>query len=774
MPAARKATFGELLRRHRAAARLTQEELAERAELSPRGLRYLEHATRSPYPDTVRRLIAALALSDRDAAELTDAARAHRPNLVLAPASPPPQGDIIGRERELAEALELLNGRTRLLTVTGAGGVGKTRFSIELAEALGPAFVDGAAWVPLAGVGVVEEVAPAILKALGAVEAGGRSELDAVLARLRGTGLLLVLDNFEHLPQAAELVARVVAACRGVKVLVTSRAPLRLALEQEFWLGPLPVPRADSPEEVLGSPAVQLFRARARTADRHFNVDAANAADVAELCRRLEGLPLALELAAARTRILSPADLVAQLGNRLDLLAGGPLDAPARQRSLRSTLDWSYDLLDAQAQLLLRALSVFAGGCTFAAVRQVCVPPDQPSFNLVDAVDSLQRNSLVQRVEPAGREARYSLLETVREYARERLEAAEPEAHVLRRRHAMHFADLGIDAAARLEGPGQAAAAAQLEDEHDNLRSALQWLLQFDAEAALRLAGPMWMFWYMRGYGGEGRRYLSAALEKAAPMPPRAARAKALLGAGQLARAQAEYDTARALMEECIATYREVGDSAGITHALFGTGFVARMQEDNDAAQRYFGASLRLAREAGNAYGMALTLHHLGLGSLEIDGDLPRAREQLEESLALFRGVGFPRHVALVLSTLGYVALREGHPGEARRLHSEALELLLDTGQQVDIHWVLEGFAELARAEGNVEHSVRVAAAAQVLRNRIGDPEWGPARRRREKWLAQAREALGESRYAAAWRSGENLSPDHAAGLVLEGAAPEN
>lgn len=756
------------------AARLTQEELAERAELSPRGLRYLEHATRSPYPDTVRRLIAALKLSDRQAAELTDAAKAHRANLGLAPASPPPHGDIVGREGELAEALQLLNERTRLLTVTGPGGVGKTRFSIELAETLGPEFVDGVAWVPLAGVGVVEEVAPAILRALGAVEPSGRNEPGAILARLQGASLLLALDNLEHLlPQAAELVARVVAGCPGVRVIVTSRAPLRLALEQEFRLEPLPLPHADSPEEVLGSPAVQLFHDRARTVDRHFTVDAANAADVAELCRRLEGLPLALELAAARTRILSPADLVAQLGNRLDLLAGGPLDAPARQRSLRSTLDWSYELLDGQAQNLLRALSVFAGGCTFAAVRQVCMPPDQPSFNMVDAVDSLQRNSLLQRVEPAGREARYSLLETVREYARERLEAVEEEAHALRRRHAMHFADLGLDAAARLEGPGQAAAATQLEDEHDNLSAALQWLLQFDAEAALRLAGPLWMFWYMRGYVGEGRRYLSAALERAAPAPPRPARAKALLGAGQLARAQAEYATARALMEECIATYREVGDRAGLSHALFGTGFVARMQEDDDGAERYFGASLRLAREAGNAYGMALTLHHLGLSSLEVDGDLPRARTQLEESLALFRSVGFPRHVALVLSTLGYVALRQGRPQEARRLHSEALELLLDTGQLVDIHWVLEGFAELAYAEADFEHSVRVASLAQSLRSRIGDPEWGAARRRRQQWLARARETLGDARYAAAWRSGANWSPDRAAALVLEGAAPD-
>lgn len=771
-----KATFGELLRRQRRAARLSQEELAERAELSPRGLRYLEHGSRAPYPDTVRRLIAALELPQGEAEELTAAARAHRGGAALRPAAPPPHGDIIGRERELAVAGELLLGRCRLLTVLGAGGVGKTRFAIELTEtASGTQFTDGAAWVPLAGVGVAEEVPAAILAALGWAEAGGRNESDSVLARLQNGRLLLVLDNFEHVTGAAGLVSELIAACPGVKVLVTSRAPLRLAAEQEFWLGPLPLPGPSgpgTPEAIRASPAVQLFAERARAVDRRFGVDETNAADVGELCRQLEGLPLALELAAPRIRTLSPGELVAQLANRLDLLSGGPIDAPARQRSLRSTLDWSYDLLPPHSQLLLRALSVFAGGCTFEAVGAVCVPEGEPSFNLVDTVDALQRNSLVQRVEPPGRKARYSLLETVREYARERLEA-EAEAGEVRRRHARYFADLGLTTAAQLDGPGQATAAALLEEEHDNLRAALQWLLEFDAEAALLLAGPLWMFWYMRGFAGEGRRYLTAALEKAPPAPARPARAKALLGAGQLARAQADYVAARALMEECVASYEEVGDPAGRSHALFGTGFVARMQEDYQAADRYFDAALRLSREIGNPYGMALTLHHLGLGASEVEGDLPRARALLDESLALFRSVGFARHVALVLSTLGNVARQENQLGESRDLHSQALKLLLGNGQYVDIHWVLDGMADLAYAEGDVEVSVRIAAAARRLRDRIGDLQWGPVRRRRERWLAAARLAMGRSAFEAAWESGASLSADDAVALVLHGRGLE-
>ncbi|HEY0783855.1 MAG TPA: helix-turn-helix domain-containing protein, partial [Thermoanaerobaculia bacterium] len=329
--ALRKPTFSELLRRHRRAAQLTQEELAERAALSPRGLRYLEHGTRVPYPDTVRRLAAALGLPETEAAELAAAARAQGGEARLAPVPPPPHGDIIGRQRELTDGLGLLRSRSRLLTVLGPGGVGKTRFAMELAELIAPEFNDRVAWVPLAGVGSPAEVAPTILQALGAAEASSRSEADAVVARLQESRLLLALDNFEHVASAAELVARVVTACPGVKVLVTSRVPLRLREEQEFWLDPLPLPSSEdsaTPAAVRSSAAVQLFSERATAVDRHFAVNPSNAAAVAELCRRLEGLPLALELAAARVRVLPPSELVAQLANRLDLLTGGPLDAP--------------------------------------------------------------------------------------------------------------------------------------------------------------------------------------------------------------------------------------------------------------------------------------------------------------------------------------------------------------------------------------------------------------------------------------------------------------
>lgn len=768
-PAARAATFSELLRRHRRSARLTQEELAERAGLTPRGLRYLEQGTRAPYPDTVRRLVAALELVDPDAVELIGAARAHRAGGAVLPAPLPPHGDMIGRQVELAEALELLQRPRGLLTITGPGGVGKTRFAIELAEAAAPEFGDGVAWVPLAGVSLADEVAPAMLRALGGTGGSSRTEPESVLATLQDRRMLLLLDNFEHVAEAAELVGSVVSHCPTVKVLVTSRAPLRLAAEQEFWVAPLSLPSAvepATPARVQASPAVQLFCERARSVDRHFTVDATNAADVAALCRSLEGLPLALELAATRIRVLPPAELVSQLADRLDLLSGGPLDAPARHRSLRSTLDWSHGLLDAHAKRLLSSISVFAGGCTFAALRAVCLPPDERSFNLVDAVDALQRNSLVQRVEAPGSEARYALLETVREYARERLTAA-GGADALSARHAAYFAQLGIDAAARLEGPGQAAAAAQLEDEHDNLRAALQWFLKVDPDAGLQLAGELWMFWYMRGYFGEGRRYLSALLDNTLPTPPRVARAKALLGAGQLARAQADHVTARGLMDESIAAYQELGDTAGSAFAFFGAGFVADMQEDYEEARRYFEAALRLARDTHNRYAVALTLHHLGLIALELDGDVAGARALLEESLASFRAVGFPRHVALVLSAMGNVATRDGRLDDARTLHSQALELLLESGQQLDIHWVLEGFAELVGVEGDLEKSVRLAAVAQTQRSHKGDAEWGLIRRQRERRLSQARQALGDSRYQAALRSGDNISPEEAAVLML-------
>lgn len=771
IPAARGAHFGELLRQHRRSARLTQEELAERAALSPRGLRYLEQGTRAPHPGTVRRLIVALGLVAEEAAELTTASRLDKFGAGTTLAHLPPHGDIVGRERELAEALELLRGRCQLLTITGPGGIGKTRFAIELAELAGPEFGDGVAWVPLAGVGVADEVAPTILQALGGPEGSSTTESEAVLATLHHRRMLLVLDNFEHVAPAAELVGRMTSGSPNVKVLVTSRAALRLTNEQEFLLESLQFPAREepvTPDKVLASPAVRLFCERARSVDRHFAVDANTAADVAELCRRLEGVPLALELAAPRIRVLTPAELVSQLASPLGVLTGGPRDAPPRHRSLRDTLDWSYGLLDAQAQRLLRSFSVFAGGGTFAAVREVCSPPGEGSFNLVDAVDALQRNSLVQRIEPPGAEARYSLLETVREYAQEGLVAA-GEASEFSARHAAYFHDLALKAAGALEGPGQAAAAAQLEDERDNVRAALQCLLKIDAEAGLELAGELWMFWYMRSYFGEGRRYLSAMLAATDSAPARPARAKALLGAGQLARAQGDYKMARALMDESIGVYQEVGEVFGTAFAVFGAGFVAEMQEDYEDARRYFASALQMARDSGNHYAVALTLHHLGLLALELDKELPAARALLEESLALFRVVGFPRHVALVLSTLGNVECRDRQPSAARRLHSEALQLLLASGQQLDLHWILDGFAELVGAEGDLEQSVLLAAFAEHQRSHAGDADWGLVRRERQRRLEAARDELGEPRYDAAWRVGESLAPEEVAMLAIQG-----
>jgi predicted ATPase/DNA-binding XRE family transcriptional regulator len=761
-------SFGKRLRQHRRAAGLTQEELAERASLSPRGLRYLERGVRAPFPDTVRRLVAALGLHPEDEIELSNSARQERQRSGRRygfPPLPAPNGDLVGRQHELASALELLReSRVRLLTITGPGGVGKTRLALEIADALERQFADGVVWVPLAGLTAAEQVGPSVLQALGGSESNRLNLEDALVARLRDLNALLIIDNFEHVTRAAVLIGALLPSCPDVKLLVTSRAPLRLGSEREFTLSPLPVPRADhvmDRETIASNAAVELFTTRARAMVRDFNLTDTNAASVVEICRRLDGLPLALELAAARVRTLRPEEMVQQLDHHLALLTKGPVDAPPRQRTLRDTLDWSYALLEPAEQSLLRRLAVFASGCSFAAIRAICTPADDPDLNLVDAIDGLQRNSLLDREDPPGTNARYVLLETVREYALDRLGAAPEEEHEVRTRHADWYSSLARDLSTQLQGAAQAAAVVRLEEEHDNLRAALRWWLQIGAaDRALDLASSLWMFWYIRGYAAEGRAQLSSVLELPATAEFPQLKARALTGAGQLARARADYPAARALMEESVALYQACGDQQGTATALFGTGFVARMQGDSAAARQIFDKALELSRAGGDQYVSAMALHHLGMMAAETDRDYASARSLLEEALVIFRQIGFPRHVALALATLGDVERAEGNYDRAQQFLSESLNTFVTGGQKHEIHLPLEAVANLAFDHGDAARAVVIAAAADGLRNRLGDPPFPGIARQRERWLASAREELGQPGFTAAWAQGAAMSAD--------------
>jgi predicted ATPase/DNA-binding XRE family transcriptional regulator len=749
-------TFAELLRKHRRAAGLTQEELAERAGISPRGLRYLESGMRFPYRGTVSRLAAALELSGADLARFFQAARARRLSLSGAalPAIPAWNDEIVGRGKELRDLADMLGEpAVWLVTITGPAGVGKTRLAAEAAERLEAAFPDGVAWVPLAGIDDPGIVAQALMHALGGGETAGVPDAEVLAWRLSGRHVLLVLDNFEHVLPAATLLATIAAACPELKVIVTSRASLRLGGEREYELSPLP-----------DDAAVQLFVRRARAVDHRFALTDGNRAAVAEICRRVDCLPLALELAAVRTRTLGPADMVAHLDHRLALLSSGAVDAPGRQRSLRDTLDWSYQLLPAREQLLLRRLAVFWGGADLAAIAEVCLPGEDVHSAVLDALDALRRKSLVQREEAGdgARYARYRLLETVREYALEALRADAQDEAGVGHRHAGHYAELSMRVGSQIEGPGQAEAIARLEVERDNIRTALRWFTrEAEAAAGLRMAAAVWMFWYVRGYATEGRGHLAALLGLPMDRVPVETLAHALLAAGQLARAQGDHTAAHDLTERSLALYRSADDLPGLAQALLGSAFVARMEEDNVRARALLTEGLHLARGIGHLWMTAAMLHHLGMLSLE-EGDRESARPLLEESLATYCRIGFPRFIGLLLLTIGKFELMEGNPERSRAVLVESLETLLASGERLAIHWALDELAHLAAVEGSPARAVTLAAAAAELREAIQAGNFPDDRRQRELWLAEARGQLGEKQFEALWSAGQAMSADEA------------
>jgi predicted ATPase/DNA-binding XRE family transcriptional regulator len=709
--------FGTLLRRLRLAAGLTQEALAERAGMSARAISDLErHPDRTPRLDSVASLADALDLDASQRAALLAAARPD-PGAVTATAwpggLPRPLTPLIGREATVTEVTGLLvNGGVRLLTLTGPGGVGKTRVALEAAARAAAAFADGVLFVDLAALRDPALVLPAIAMRLAVDERDAGSLPDRVAAAIGRRRVLLLVDNFEQLISARDRLLELLAGCPGLAVVVTSRLALRVRGERELRVAPLAVSGAGR----AGSPAADLFLERASAMGVRLPDGGADADAVAEICRRLDGLPLAIELAAARVPLLPPAALLARLERRLPLLVAGPHDLPARQRTMRDAVAWSYDLLDAAEQRLFRRLCTFAGGFTLDAAAAVSGRPAE------DLVGALAEKNLVRREEspapelPDG-EPRLAILETIREYGLERL-GAEGEAETARRAHAAYCLDLAEAAEPELGGPAARAWMARMEREHDNLRAALEWTGGADGGAMLRLAAALWRFWSYAGHLTEGRRWLGEALDR--PGPADAARARALAAAALLAVEQKAFHEAAPRCAQAIAFAREHGDRASLAAALDASGLLARMQNRYADAARDYEEALALAREAGDQAGTASAL--VGLAYVAIrTGDLGRASSLSAESLSMVRGVADRRGLAEALHVLTWVAFLTGDFARAEALGHEALDLFRELGDTGQTARMLRLLGTVAVAQRQHERAAPLLAESLALHDRRGD-----------------------------------------------------
>ena len=719
------------------------------------------------------------------------------------PANMPAQRTpFVGREKELAAAKELLSRQdVRLLTITGPGGIGKTRLAVEVAGGLAEHFPGGIYFVPLSTLSDPALLASAIVQGLGIREAGSQSPLDILKKNLQDTWrapMLLLLDNFEHLIQAAPAVSELLVMAPHLKILVTSRAALHVYGEHEFPAPPLalPDPRSVPPnlEALSKYPAIALFVQRATAARPDFELNRENADAVTAICARLDGLPLGIELAAARVKVLSPPSILTRLASRLRLLTGGARDLPERQQTLRGAIDWSYDLLSPAEQKLFRRLSVFVNGCNLEGVEAVCDTRGDLDLDLLDGMASMVDKSLLQKIEQVDGGSRFAMLETIREYALEKLEAAGEQVST-KRAHAAYCLVLAEEDAADQSGVEEMELLERFALEHDNFRAALEWLTETgDAEWGLRLGAALFRFWETREYFAEGRDRLDKLLKLPGSAAPSKARARVLFAAGVFASEQVDYGPSDALLGESLEIARQLGDKRGAAVSLNALGVNARNRGDLAEAHALFEESLALWKEwGGDQKAVARSLSNLA-SVAKSQGDYTRARLLYAECLAIFQGLGDRTGVGWSLNSQGDVARDQGDSLAAQGLYEQSLTIFRETGDRWGIAGTLADLGNLAREQRDfpiaqslyresirlfltlehkrgiarllecfacsaavqleAESSLRLAGAAAALRRSIGTPLTPAEQSKLEAILDPARQILSNTASATAWWEG--------------------